>query len=157
MLFLPSLLDRNDKMTMFASIECRVPFLDYRLVELANRLPDRWRRRYGVGKRVLRTQFKNLLPRAVQKRGKLGFGVPMDAWLRSSTSLREALRTGGVHVPVPRPASPAARASRMAMWSLLTPVLAAADAVGLTDASPQVLGRVADRLDEHAATYRPAS
>ncbi len=68
-----------------------------------------------------------------------------------------AMRTGGVHVPVPPPASPAARASRMGMWSLLTPVVAASRAVGLTDASPELLGAVADRLDALAATYRPAS
>jgi glucose/mannose-6-phosphate isomerase len=68
-----------------------------------------------------------------------------------------AQRTGGVHVPVPPPASPAARASRMGLWSLLTPVLAAAYAVGLTDSSDLVLEAVADRLDERAALYRPAS
>ncbi len=68
-----------------------------------------------------------------------------------------ARRTGGVHVPVPSPASPAARASRMGMWSLLTPVVAASRAVGLTDASPALLEAVADRLDTRAATYRPAS
>jgi D-arabinose 5-phosphate isomerase GutQ len=68
-----------------------------------------------------------------------------------------SLRTGGVHVPVPPAASPAARASRMAMWALLTPVLAAAHAVGLIDASPTLLERVAERLDAHAITYRPSS
>jgi D-arabinose 5-phosphate isomerase GutQ len=68
-----------------------------------------------------------------------------------------ARRTGGVHVPVPPPVTPAARASRMGMWSLLTPVLAASYAVGLTDVSDGVLHAVADRLDQRAATYRPAS
>ncbi len=68
-----------------------------------------------------------------------------------------AQRTGGVHVPIPPPASPAARASRMGLWSLLTPVLAAAYAVGLTDSSAAVLESVADRLDARAGLYRPAS
>jgi glucose/mannose-6-phosphate isomerase len=68
-----------------------------------------------------------------------------------------AQRTGGVHVPVPPPASPAARASRMGLWSLLAPVLVAGHAVGLTDSSPAVLLAVADRLDARAALYRPAS
>ncbi len=68
-----------------------------------------------------------------------------------------AQRTGGVHVPIPPAASPAARASRMGMWSLLTPVVAASKAVGLTDASSALLEAVADRLDTRAATYRPAS
>jgi glucose/mannose-6-phosphate isomerase len=66
-------------------------------------------------------------------------------------------RTGGVHVPVPVQSTPAARASRMAMWALLTPVVEAAHALGLTDASPAVLDRVAARLDAHAAEFRPAS
>jgi glucose/mannose-6-phosphate isomerase len=68
-----------------------------------------------------------------------------------------AIRTGGVHVPVSAPATPAARASRMALWALLTPVLVAAHEVGLVDTSPQVLEAVADRLDTHAATFRPSS
>jgi D-arabinose 5-phosphate isomerase GutQ len=68
-----------------------------------------------------------------------------------------AVRTGGVHVPVVPPATPAARASRMALWGLLTPVLVGAHEVGLVDTSPQVLEAVADRLDTHAATYRPSS
>jgi D-arabinose 5-phosphate isomerase GutQ len=68
-----------------------------------------------------------------------------------------AVRTGGVHVPVSPPATPAARASRMALWGLLIPVLVVGHEVGLVDTSPKVLGAVADRLDTHATTYRPAS
>ena len=68
-----------------------------------------------------------------------------------------SIRTGGVHVPVPPADAPAARASRMALWSLLTPVVAAAHALGLTDASPEVLQQVADRLDVHAEAFRPSS
>jgi len=66
-------------------------------------------------------------------------------------------RTGGLHVPVPAAPNPAARASRMALWALVTPVVAVAYELGLTDASPTVLGRVADRLDKHAETFRPSS
>ncbi|MDQ1295369.1 MAG: hypothetical protein QG608_3254 [Actinomycetota bacterium] len=77
---------------------------------------------------------------------------------RAGSPLAEvAIRTGGVHVPVPEAPTPAARASRLAMWSLLTPVVAVANVFGLTDSSPQVLARVAERLDEHATTYRPDS
>jgi D-arabinose 5-phosphate isomerase GutQ len=66
-------------------------------------------------------------------------------------------RTGGVHVPLPPAATPASRASRLSLWSLLVPAVAAAHAVGLTDASPAVLSAVADRLDSHAETFRPSS
>lgn len=68
-----------------------------------------------------------------------------------------AVRTGGVHVPVTVASTPAARASRMALWGLLTPVLTAADALGLINASTAVLSAVADRLDEHATEFRPSS
>jgi glucose/mannose-6-phosphate isomerase len=66
-------------------------------------------------------------------------------------------RTGGVHVPVPPAPTPAARASRMALWSLLVPVVVAAYNLGLTDASVRVLKQVADRLDGHAESFRPSS
>ncbi|NLT55406.1 MAG: phosphosugar isomerase [Actinomycetales bacterium] len=68
-----------------------------------------------------------------------------------------ALRTGGVHVPVPPSPTKAGRASRLGLWSLLVPVVAASHAVGLTDASPAVLERVAERLDSCAEAFRPAS
>ena len=68
-----------------------------------------------------------------------------------------SLRTGGVHVPVPRAATAAGRASRLALWSMLTPVLAASHVLGLTDTSDAVLAAVADRLDKHAEAYRPGS
>lgn len=88
MVFLCSLLDRNDKMTMQASIECRVPFLDYRLVAAANMLPMNSRRRYGVGKRVLRERLGHLLPGALLKRSKMGFSAPFANWCRTSPLIR---------------------------------------------------------------------
>jgi glucose/mannose-6-phosphate isomerase len=66
-------------------------------------------------------------------------------------------KTGGLHVPVPQASNAAAEASRMALWALVTPVVAFAYQLGLTDASPAVLERVADRLDTHAQTFRPSS
>jgi hypothetical protein len=68
-----------------------------------------------------------------------------------------ALRTGGVHVPVPDAVAPASGASRLALWALLTPLVVAADAAGLVSAGPGVLSAVADRLDTCADTYRPSS
>lgn len=68
-----------------------------------------------------------------------------------------ALRTGGVHVPVPPAVAPASGASRLALWALLTPLVVAADAAGLISAGPGVLEAVADRLDSSADSYRPSS
>jgi glucose/mannose-6-phosphate isomerase len=67
-------------------------------------------------------------------------------------------RTGGVHVAVPPPGdTAAARASRMALWSLVVPVISVAHDLGLTDTSPAVLERVAARLDAQAEKFRPSS
>jgi asparagine synthase (glutamine-hydrolysing) len=90
---LVSLLNRNDKMTMHASIECRVPFLDHRLVLAANRLPLRFKRARGRTKRVLYHRFKKSLPTCIWNRPKWGFGVPMDKWLREDPTLANRLRS----------------------------------------------------------------
>jgi asparagine synthase (glutamine-hydrolysing) len=79
------LLMKADKMSMAASVELRVPFLDYRLVEWANRQPldvkiGRFERRY-VTKRVLRRFAKARLPREILDRPKQGFPVPVCSWL----------------------------------------------------------------------------
>jgi glucose/mannose-6-phosphate isomerase len=66
-------------------------------------------------------------------------------------------RARGVHVPVePAPTSRPA-SSRTGLWTLLVPVLRAADALGVVDVPDDVLGRVADRLDEEAEACRPSS
>ena len=86
--FLVSLLDRNDRMTMAASIECRVPFLDYRLVELAGALPTPrlfWR---GRGKGLIRRAMRDRLPDGVLWGRKWGFGVPWAKYFRTEAALR---------------------------------------------------------------------
>jgi asparagine synthase (glutamine-hydrolysing) len=81
--YLPgALLVKADRMTMAHSLEARSPFLDHRLLELAARLPTRWKVRGRSTKRVLRTAFADLLPAPLRRRGKVGFGVPLAAWLR---------------------------------------------------------------------------
>jgi asparagine synthase (glutamine-hydrolysing) len=89
--FLCSLLDRNDRMTMGASIECRVPFLDHRLVEFAATVPTN--QLFGLiqGKRLLREAFRDHLPQQVIAHRKWGFGVPWAHYLRTFQPLRERL------------------------------------------------------------------
>ena len=87
--FLCSLLDRNDKMTMGASIECRVPFLDYRLVEGAARLPNSALFRRGKGKALLRAALGDRIPATLLSARKWGFGVPWARYLREVPALRE--------------------------------------------------------------------
>ncbi len=87
--FLCYLLDRNDKMTMGASIECRVPFLDYRLVEGAARLPDATLFRRGRGKALLRAALGDRIPPALLRARKWGFVVPWLSYHREVPALRE--------------------------------------------------------------------
>jgi asparagine synthase (glutamine-hydrolysing) len=87
--FLCSILDRNDRMTMGASIECRVPFLDYRLVEGLAALPTSSLLGHGRSKRLLRSAVGERLPHAVLRKPKWGFGVPWGQHLRRVPELRE--------------------------------------------------------------------
>jgi asparagine synthase (glutamine-hydrolysing) len=80
------LLMRVDKMTMAASVEARVPFLDHHLVEFAARLPLSFHLADGHGKRILKRAFAPMLPESVLARRKQGFGAPVWRW---SSSLRE--------------------------------------------------------------------
>jgi asparagine synthase (glutamine-hydrolysing) len=80
--YLVELLMKQDQMSMAASIESRVPFLDHHLVEFAAQLPDEWKLSGLTTKRVLREAARGLLPDSILKRPKMGFPVPFDAWAR---------------------------------------------------------------------------
>jgi asparagine synthase (glutamine-hydrolysing) len=81
--YLVELLMKQDQMSMAASIESRVPFLDHKLVEFAATLPDEWKLAGWTTKRVLREAMKGLLPRAILNRPKMGFPVPFARWTRT--------------------------------------------------------------------------
>ena len=72
-----------DVASMAHGLECRQPFLDYRLVEFAASLPASFKFRFGGGKRLLRRTFGRLLPRQIWTRKKMGFGVPLGDWLKN--------------------------------------------------------------------------
>ncbi len=77
-----NLLERGDRMTMAASIEARVPFLDHELAAFVSSLPDRYRIRGLRSKWILREAGKQLLPERILTRPKLGFRVPINEWFR---------------------------------------------------------------------------
>ncbi|MGH9349375.1 MAG: asparagine synthase (glutamine-hydrolyzing) [Vicinamibacterales bacterium] len=89
--FLVSILHRQDKMSMAASIESRVPFMDYRVVELANRLPTDCKVRGGTGKALVKELARTVLPAEIVDRRKSGFGVPLARWFRAKDGLGERL------------------------------------------------------------------
>ena len=77
-----NLLLRGDHMTMAASIEERVPFLDHKLVELAARIPSKMLARGFRTKVLLRQALRPHLPPEVLHRRKVGFAVPIGPWFR---------------------------------------------------------------------------
>lgn len=76
------LLMKMDKMSMAASLEARVPFLDHELVEFAAGLPLRMKLEGLQGKGILRKLARGVLPKEIIKRKKVGFVVPINVWFR---------------------------------------------------------------------------
>jgi asparagine synthase (glutamine-hydrolysing) len=80
--YLHELLMKQDQMSMAASIESRVPFLDHPLVEFAAQLPERLKLRGLTTKYVLRQAMRDALPAEILSRKKMGFPVPIGSWFR---------------------------------------------------------------------------
>lgn len=87
------ILTKVDIASMAFSLECRSPFLDQQVVELAARMPIGLKLRGQQGKQILLDTFSDLLPESIQHRGKMGFGVPLPNWFRGELQpfLRDVL------------------------------------------------------------------
>lgn len=82
--YLPcDILTKVDIASMAYSLEARAPFLDHQVVDLAARLPVEWKIQGRQGKQILIETFADLLPKRIQTRSKMGFGVPLDHWFRN--------------------------------------------------------------------------
>ncbi|HEY5264540.1 MAG TPA: asparagine synthase-related protein, partial [Steroidobacteraceae bacterium] len=92
------ILTKVDRASMAHSLEVRVPLLDHRLVEWASSLPPELKLRGGTGKYIFKKALEPDLPHDVLYRAKMGFSVPLVAWLRGPLALRarEALMNGAV-------------------------------------------------------------
>jgi asparagine synthase (glutamine-hydrolysing) len=80
--YLVRLLMKQDQMSMAASLESRVPFLDHKLVDHVAALPAKVKLRGFTTKAILREAFVGVVPREILRRPKMGFPVPIGRWLR---------------------------------------------------------------------------
>ena len=129
--YLVELLMKQDRMSMSASIESRVPFLDHHLVEFAAALPADRKLAGFTTKRILREAVADIVPSSVRTRTKMGFPVPFGQWLRggwndvarevltdSRTRQRELARPQAVDLLL-REARAGLPGAGDAIWSLL--------------------------------------
>jgi len=85
------ILCKLDRATMAVGLEGRGPLLDHKIIEFAASLPYNYKTQNGVSKRILRDVLYRHIPRNLIDRPKMGFGVPVESWMREVPSLRERL------------------------------------------------------------------
>lgn len=85
------MLTKVDRMSMAHSLEVRPPFLDYRVVDFASRLPAHYKLQGHARKRILQDAFRGLLPDELYNRPKQGFEVPLTRWFQ--TAMRHRIET----------------------------------------------------------------
>lgn len=82
--YLPDdILVKVDRAAMANSLETRAPLLDHRIIEFSYRLPLEYKLQHGMGKRVLRDVLYRHVPKNIVDRPKMGFSIPLAAWLRN--------------------------------------------------------------------------
>jgi len=81
------ILTKVDRASMAVSLEARVPLLDHNLVEFAWQIPQQFKLKEGNGKFIFKDVLHNYVPKDLMERPKMGFGVPIDSWLRNELKI----------------------------------------------------------------------
>ena len=89
--YMCSLLDRNDRCTMGTSIECREPFLDFKLIAGLGTLDDKWFFTGKKGKFILKDTMRNKLPEEIISFRKIGLSAPWYSYLTEYPAFKEEL------------------------------------------------------------------
>ena len=94
------LLIKADRMSMAASLELRVPFLDYRLVEFAATIPSKYKVHNGQGKYILKKMMEGILPDEIIYRKKMGFPTPLKLMFQGEMAAyaRDTLMSSNTHI-----------------------------------------------------------
>ncbi len=92
------MLVKVDRASMLCSLECRSPFLDHRLMEYTNTLPDSFLLLGGNKKRILKDAFSDMLPNKFFQAPKRGFEIPLSYWFRHElkSELKNTLSKGNL-------------------------------------------------------------
>jgi asparagine synthase (glutamine-hydrolysing) len=127
--YLPPIMERQDKMSMAASIETRVPFADAQVGRFALSLPPEQRATVKRGKVILKEALARYVPSDTVERRKAGFGIPLAAWLASPGGRQRRQTLAGsdsILAPYLDPAAlrplledPRDAAQADALWSLI--------------------------------------
>ncbi|RJQ53804.1 MAG: asparagine synthase (glutamine-hydrolyzing) [Nitrospiraceae bacterium] len=98
--YLPNdILTKVDRMSMFNSLEVRVPILDHRVIEYAAVIPASLKIKNGISKYIFKKAMKDILPKQVLGKIKHGFNLPLETWLRTDLKkdVREIILNAGRH------------------------------------------------------------
>ncbi len=116
---LPALLKNFDKASMYSSVEVRMPFMDYRLVEMCQNLPLEMKINKGHTKWIVKDELKEIMPKATLNRTyKIGIGAP-EQWLKNSALYDEILQDGPHKALIPKDVFTSPEISKNELWKYL--------------------------------------